>query len=312
MSEQILVVRPAAIGDSLLTFPLLEALRAASGGRRIALVGNRSVLPLAQHLGVADEVYDYEDLAWSELFAEGGIRRGETLALLRRTQRAICWLSDPTGLVERNLRAAGVAEVRVVPGRPPPQRLIHVGAYLAETLSGWLSLSSGETTTILGRAYRLPETAGTESAGAPTPAPLALHPGASTLAKCWPARHFAALIVEVWRRDLPVLLLAGPADHAQLKALLAELPSQPPAKIKVLINAPLLQVAQHLQRVRGYVGNDSGITHLAALLGVPTVALFGPTEPAVWRPCGPAVVVLRAQPLERLPVEQVLPYVISV
>ncbi len=45
-----------------------------------------------------------------------------------------------------------------------------------------------------------------------------------------------------------------------------------------------------------YVGNDSGITHLAAGLGVPTVAVFGPTDPAVWRPLGPRVRVVRGRP----------------
>ena len=72
--------------------------------------------------------------------------------------------------------------------------------------------------------------------------------------------------------------------------------------LKILENVPLLEVAEHLQQCEGYLGNDSGITHLAAMLGVPTLALFGPTDPLIWRPLGPSVRVIREHPLERLQV----------
>ena len=54
-----------------------------------------------------------------------------------------------------------------------------------------------------------------------------------------------------------------------------------------------------------FVGNDSGPGHLAAITGTPTLALFGPTDPARWRPLGPHVKVLRREPLEALGVEEV-------
>ena len=73
-----------------------------------------------------------------------------------------------------------------------------------------------------------------------------------------------------------------------------------------LIDEPLLHVAHCLQQCSCYIGNDSGITHLAAMLGVPTVALFGPTEPANWRPIGSTVTIIQKHPLQTLPVEPVL------
>src|SRR5579884_786892 len=76
--------------------------------------------------------------------------------------------------------------------------------------------------------------------------------------------------------------------------------------LQVLANRPLLEVASRLQACRCYLGNDSGITHLAALLGVPTIALFGPSDPAIWHPVGPAVKVIQERPLERLPVDTVM------
>ncbi len=74
----------------------------------------------------------------------------------------------------------------------------------------------------------------------------------------------------------------------------------------MLTNAPLLEVARQLQQCRCYLGNDSGITHLAAMLGVPTVAIFGPSDPAVWRPVGPSVEVIQERALEDVSVDVVM------
>ena len=76
--------------------------------------------------------------------------------------------------------------------------------------------------------------------------------------------------------------------------------------LTTLLDAPLLEVAWHLQHCDAYLGNDSGITHLAVLLGVPTVALFGPSDPVVWQPQGRAVSVLYEPTLEDIQVERVL------
>src|SRR5207247_10062448 len=65
-----------------------------------------------------------------------------------------------------------------------------------------------------------------------------------------------------------------------------------------------LQVAQHLQQCKCYLGNDSGLTHLAAMLGVPTVAIFSPTDPKIWRPVGPFVNVIQGYSLENITVDE--------
>jgi ADP-heptose:LPS heptosyltransferase len=73
-----------------------------------------------------------------------------------------------------------------------------------------------------------------------------------------------------------------------------------------MTNAPLLEVAARLKNCSTYLGNDSGVTHLAAMLGVPTIALFGPSNPHMWRPVGPWVQVLYNPELENILVEVVL------
>lgn len=142
------------------------------------------------------------------------------------------------------------------------------------------------------------------------PAPnntIAIHPGSGGAAKCWPVENFLEVIERLWQQNQPVLLLAGPADEKRLEGILAQIPPEPKRELlQVLVNRPLLEVARYVQACRCYLGNDAGITHLAAMLGVPTIALFGPSNPAIWRPIGPVVNVIRERPLEQLRVDAVM------
>jgi ADP-heptose:LPS heptosyltransferase len=112
---------------------------------------------------------------------------------------------------------------------------------------------------------------------------LAVHPGSGSPRKNWPAERFAALARQ---ERAPWLLVHGPADDAAA-AVLAGVPGAVLAR-----DLPLRTLAGVLARAGAYVGNDSGITHLAAAAGAPTVALFGATDPGTWAPIGPRVRVV--------------------
>ncbi len=70
----------------------------------------------------------------------------------------------------------------------------------------------------------------------------------------------------------------------------------------------LMDLASWMRGARVYIGNDSGISHLAAAIGLPSVVLFGPTDPLIWAPRGDNVRILHHQPLSQLPVDEVLKY----
>jgi len=74
----------------------------------------------------------------------------------------------------------------------------------------------------------------------------------------------------------------------------------------MLQNLCLPEVFHHLRRCRAYIGNDSGITHLAAYLGCPTIALFGPTDPRVWGPIGRRARIIWKSKLEDITVDEVV------
>ena len=113
---------------------------------------------------------------------------------------------------------------------------------------------------------------------------LAIHAGSGSPAKNWPTRLFLALARRL-SGGRPWLWVQGPAD-----------PAPPPGTPDVVVarNLPLRTLAALLSHAALFVGNDSGVSHLAAAWGTPVLALFGPTRPERWAPLGPRVTCLRA------------------
>jgi ADP-heptose:LPS heptosyltransferase len=91
------------------------------------------------------------------------------------------------------------------------------------------------------------------------------------------------------RCDYAPILVVGPQEREVVAQILIEVGATPTVR-----DLSVAGLAAFLSRCALYVGNDSGVTHLAGALGVATVALFGPTEPALWAPLGPRVVTLRS------------------
>jgi heptosyltransferase-3 len=130
---------------------------------------------------------------------------------------------------------------------------------------------------------------------------LALHPGSGSPAKNWPVERFAEL-ARALSPSRPWLLVAGPADEAAAAAL-GRAPD-----VVLARSLPPRVLGTVLRDAGCYVGHDSGVSHLAAAFGAPVLALFGPTDPAVWAPVGRRVQVLRApdQLMEDLSVDEVV------
>src|SRR5712692_4102207 len=132
--KAILVIRPGAIGDALLTFPVLKALKEDNTGTHITLVSNALVLPLALAFGVAEQVFDFQDIQWTELFSTTGIRTSFIRGRLEQIDLAICWLRDSDGIIAHNLKTSGVKHLIIAPGRPSEGQNVHIVDYLAHTV----------------------------------------------------------------------------------------------------------------------------------------------------------------------------------
>lgn len=115
---------------------------------------------------------------------------------------------------------------------------------------------------------------------------IVIHPFSGSARKNWPLERFRELAAVL---PLPVRWCAGPEE---------------PLDGAIRIGG-LYELAQWIGRAQLYIGNDSGVTHLAAAAGVPVVAIFGPTNPAIWAPRGERVRVVQGQ-LNSIGVENVL------
>ena len=136
-----------------------------------------------------------------------------------------------------------------------------------------------------------------------------LGPTANWLPKVWPAAHFAALFRALAAGPLAgaaavVLGGAGAAERAMAAPVLALLPEA----VDLCGTLTLPEAAACLERAALFVGNDSGLMHLAAAAGAPTLGLFGPTDASVYAPVGPRAraVVEAGGRMEALSPERVL------
>jgi ADP-heptose:LPS heptosyltransferase len=117
---------------------------------------------------------------------------------------------------------------------------------------------------------------------------LAIAPGSGAREKNWPDIYFRS-VADWWRRRTGgfVVVIAGPVEEERGGTTAVS------HDAVIARNLTLAQLAALLARSDVYLGNDSGVTHLAAALGVPTVALFGPSDPRLWAPRGGKVTILR-------------------
>lgn len=135
---------------------------------------------------------------------------------------------------------------------------------------------------------------------------IAIHPGSGGKAKCWPLENYFSLIERLHKeRDISFALLTGPAEDRSLKEKVAEFCRMRTNMLSV-DNEDLMTVAALLAECDLSIGNDSGVSHLAAAVGRPIVALFGPTDPELWKPMGNHVRVLASVSLKEIPVQSVM------
>jgi ADP-heptose:LPS heptosyltransferase len=292
---RVLLVRAGALGDVVLLRGAIASLHAA-GHESVLLAppgpGSAVVGPGPSEVG---EVLSWDDPGFARWLADSGAPPPFGGAL-SSFQAALAFTRD-NDVVARLLEVVP----RVVMRDPAPRPLAgHASLWLAEAtrevgavsvpLPPDLVATEAERASALPVLARLP------------PRFLAIHPGSGSPGKNWPAARFAE-VARALSPGRPWLLVVGPADEDAAAAL-----GTPSPDVVVARSLPPRVLGAVLREAGGYVGNDSGVSHLAAAFGAPVLALFGPSDPAVWAPLGRRVQVLRApdQSLAALSVEEVV------
>ena len=289
--ESILVIRGGAIGDFVLTLPVLAALRAHFPEHRLEVLGNPRIARLAQYGGCADEIHDLEDRRLTSLFIhppDASVVRGGWVS---SASIIVSYLHDPEIVFESNwLRGSNVRWIRG-PHRPSDALGIHATQQLLqplETLGIFQANPLPQLNVGLERgsshAKDLAKWCGDNEA-------LAVHPGSGSFQKNWSESSWRELLSR-WldRTDRGLLIVGGEAEGDRLSRFASTLPA---SRCRRAESLPLWELASVLSNCRQLVGHDSGISHLAAAVGLPVLVLWGPTSFDVWRPLGNAVEVIQ-------------------
>jgi ADP-heptose:LPS heptosyltransferase len=133
--------------------------------------------------------------------------------------------------------------------------------------------------------------AGNPAGSHPERSELAIHPGSGSERKNWPESRWAELIRRVSdETGLKLLLVGGEAEGGKLERLASHFRRD---GLEIAGSLPLTALANRLSRCPAFMGHDSGISHLAAAVGLPCLLLWGETDEATWRPLGTSVRILR-------------------
>ncbi|MFN3681543.1 MAG: glycosyltransferase family 9 protein [Nitrospira sp.] len=303
MSAWALIIHPGALGDILLAVPALRRLKAGCLGYRFVLACQEAAGRFLQECGLIEEWVAFESEVIRTLaFRDPFCVAIEEFPWIRQCTLAVAWMNDQGGAIRDRLQQWGIPRVVVKSPFDPTVTAKHQADRFCEII-GELGCDVEALPLSLPSSSRLTAQQLFAELGVTSHSPiLVVHPGSGSRAKCLRPQAMASVIQHLMNDHWQVVLLEGPADGDHVQAILDRL-SRP---LPVVRHADLMQVASVLAHAQMYIGHDSGITHLAALVGIPTLALFGPTEPAQWAPRGASVMILRGAPCQCASWEAVL------
>lgn len=282
--KKIVVVRTGALGDVLMTLPFLQAVHSMQPAC-LHLVVEARQKTLMEGFDCIDRAFATDDLQWWRVYGDDADCL--PLQFLSGYDCVVALIQDHGGTVADRLRQRLPGEVIVRPPFPYREGL-HVSGYYLETVPNLPSRPNWPP------AWHAPESDRAEAARVMASLHLSngvwvLHPGSGGVSKNWPLARFQEQADWLHRQGtLPVFLL-GPAEVAIAENVHAFCRER---GFPVWDNFPLTLCATLFGECHGFLGNDAGMTHLAAALGLPTIAVFIKTDPGMWHPLGSGVSVV--------------------
>jgi len=304
----ILIIRGGALGDFIVTLPTLRLLRERWPDAHIEVLGQPRLAEIALNRHYLNGVRSVNHGPLSAFFTPRAVLDPDWMDYIGDFDLVLSYFYDPDGLFLDNLKRCHPVEILTHPPRIPEGFRKPAAHHFAGILEP-LGLTLGDNPA--SELFPLPED--TDAAHAflaglpPRTRLIAIHPGSGGESKNWPVESWAELGRRLVREipDVALLLVEGEADGEQARHLIEAWKDVPHFRARWL---PLPILAALFRETVLYLGHDSGITHLAAASNrdLPVIALFGPTDPAVWAPPRKGVHVLQGNPtLDTLPVEQV-------
>jgi heptosyltransferase-3 len=291
--NRVLVIFPGALGDLMCLLPALDAIARRHSGDSVELMARFELARLAVGRTIVQRAHSIDAREVGGLFSDepaGGAR-----GLFGGFDRIYSFFASDDERFRARLTAATDAVVSFYPFRPVGDG--HVSeAYLRAIGADAAPVERRlePTAEDLAAAARVLARSGRDSSRL-----IVIFPGSGSLAKNWPAEKFAALASKLSKRA-SVAIVLGPAEES-IEPIFRE------SGAAVITQLELPVVAAIARGAAAFVGNDSGVSHLAAAVGASGVAIFGATDPARWRPVGAGRVdVIRGEPIDSIEVAEVV------
>ena len=290
---RLLVIFSGALGDLICLGPALRAIARRHHEATLELMARPELARFAVGRMTIEAAHSIDRREVSSLFRNGAGADPAAHAFFGQFGRIYSFFAAEDHNFRRSLSAAASGEVSFHRFRPPGDG--HLGRLYLDSIG-----ASGDPV----ESRVDPAKSDLDSAdevlhglGSAHGEFCLVFPGSGSLTKNWPLDRFAELATAVSSFVKPVAIL-GPAEPA-MEASFQE------RQVAVLRGLALEVVAALAHHARAFVGNDSGVSHLAAAAGARGVVIFGPTDPVRWQPIG-EVTVLRREPLRALAVDEVL------
>jgi ADP-heptose:LPS heptosyltransferase len=294
-TERVLVIFPGALGDLMCLMPALAAIAQRYQGASIELMARFDLARLAAGRTVVARAHSIDARQVGELFADDST--GNARQFFSDFDRIYSFFASDDPRFRARLAAATDAVVSFHGFRPDGDG--HVSA-------GYLRAVDAAASQVFTRLEPTPDDLAAASrvltqAKCDASRLIVIFPGSGSRTKNWPPDKFAALAAMLTKRASAAVIL-GPAETS-LEPIFRE------AGVPVLKDLDLPTVAAVARLASAFVGNDSGVSHLAAATGAPGVAIFGPTDPARWHPLGPdgdeRITILRRDPIDSINTREV-------
>ena len=297
------------LGDAIMALPALWAVRAKFPDAHLAIVARPYVAELYRDQSICDQLFPYDSngqhRGWRGREALAAELRGQKfdLALLLQNAFDAAWLVWRSHIPERMGYARdgrGLLLTKSVPVPKAGEIPSHEKFYYLELLRrlGWIERLPDDGHIVL----RIPDAARhramrtlVEAGARPHARRIAVGAGASYgSAKCWPPDRFAKALNEfLTDADMDVVLFGTPAESPVCDAIASNL-RRPP--INLTGRTSIADLPGLLSQCHLFLGNDSGAMHVAAAVGLPVVAVFGPTDPYGTAPVTPRATIVQQKP----------------
>jgi heptosyltransferase-3 len=264
IKKSFLICHPGALGDFLLTWPALAALRKRLPHHEFIGIGRYPYLELAKRWKLLDTLHDTEARYLTNLFS------GKNLPPeLGQPDGAILWLADSPEIVEI-LKITATLPVLTL--NPKPEIQYHLSQYYLKQIQYYYSIHISQKT-ITSQFSMIRH----------NPEWILIHPGSGNPQKNFSPSFYKSLIALFLKKGFPkVGVILGPVEiDMGLQSTFSD--------TITVISKNLDELLKLLSSCSLYIGNDSGASHLAGILGIPTIAFYIKTDPAVWGVMGKEV-----------------------